>query len=162
MLFVVQCRDIGSMELYATMVTYFEVSPPVCAPPCPPLVVGHLQQYPVSGLLLSREFRSFQEGEEDGERAYLPVDPMVRDLTNFGLPDTAGSKKLLHETLVMRVTVPPHSQSWGINVCPQNHRNFEEVLFHFNPRRRFVAMNNREDNVWGQQVRTRVVLYNVI
>lgn len=130
------------------------VFPPIYAPPRLSFVVGRLRQYPISGLLLIREFRSFQEGEEDGERAYLPVDPLVRDLTNFGLPDAPGIKKPFHETLVMRITVPPHSQSWGINISPQDHHNFEEVLFHFNPRRRFVAMNNREDNVWGQQVRT--------
>lgn len=83
---------------------------------------------------------------------YVPVEPLVRELTNFGLPDPDGGKKQLNETLVMRITVPAHSQSWGINISPQDHRDFEEVLFHFNPRRRFVAMNNREDNIWGQQV----------
>lgn len=113
-------------------------------PPFPP-------QYPSSGLLLKQEFRTFEEGEEDGERAYTPVEPLVRNLTNFGLADGEGGKKH-HETLVMRVTVPAHSQSWGVNICPKEHSNFAEILFHFNPRRRFVAMNNREDNIWGQQV----------
>lgn len=108
-------------------------------------------QYPSSGLLLKQEFRTFEEGEEDGERAYTPVDPLVRNLINFGLADGDGGKKHL-ETLVMRVTVPAHSQSWGVNICPKEHSDFAEILFHFNPRRRFVAMNNREDNIWGQQV----------
>lgn len=102
-------------------------------------------------MLLKQEFRTFEEGEEDGERAYTPVDPLVRNLTNFGLADGDVGKKH-HETLVMRVTVPAHSQSWGVNICPKEHSDFTEILFHFNPRRRFVAMNNREDNNWGQQV----------
>lgn len=114
-------------------------------------------QYPASGLLLRDEFRTFIEVESEGERVYEPVEPLVRLLKNFGIADGAGStdgiaKKQLYETLVMRVTVPAHSRSWGINICPKNHKNFEEILFHFNPRRRFVAMNNRESNIWGQQV----------
>lgn len=113
-------------------------------------------QYPASGLLLKREFRSFEESEEDGERVYVPVDPLIRNLTNFGVAESDGvGKKQGHETLVMRITVPPHSQSWGINIGPSKHSDFSEVLFHFNPRRRFVAMNNRENNIWGQQVMTR-------
>lgn len=110
------------------------------------------RQYPATGLVLRQEFRTFVEGEEDGERVYVPEDPLIRGLTNFGVTEGDGGKKPFHETLVMRVTVPPHSQSWGVNICPKEHSDFAEVLFHFNPRRRFVAMNNREDNVWGQQV----------
>lgn len=52
----------------------------------------------------------------------------------------------------MRVTVPPDSSSWGVNIGPKNHNNFTDTLFHFNPRRRFVAMNNRKADIWGQQV----------
>lgn len=84
---------------------------------------------------------------------YTSVEPLVKGLSNFGLSDGDGTKNMqLNETLVMRVTVPPHSQSWGVNICPKLHSEFGEVLFHFNPRRRFVAMNNRDDNIWGQQV----------
>eukprot|EP00903_Cladosiphon_okamuranus_P008036 g7751.t1 len=113
-------------------------------------------KYPASGLLLRDEFRTFIEVERDGERIYEPVEPLVRLLKNFGIADGAGSsdglpKKQQYETLVMRVTVPAHSRSWGINISPRNHKDFEEIVFHFNPRRRFVAMNNRESNIWGQQ-----------
>lgn len=114
-------------------------------------------QYPASGLLLRDEFRTFIEIERDGERVYEPVEPLVRLLKNFGVADgtasTDGIVRKQHETLVMRVTVPAHSRSWGINISPKNHKDFEEIVFHFNPRRRFVAMNNRESNIWGQQVR---------
>lgn len=85
-----------------------------------------------------------------------PVEPLVRLLKNFGIADGSANdvvrKKQLFETLVMRVTVPAHSESWGINICAKDHKQFEEIMFHFNPRRRFVAMNNREGNTWGQQV----------
>lgn len=110
-------------------------------------------QYPSSGLLLKNEFRSFEETEEDGERIYIPVKPLVRGMANFGIADQDAGNKQLNETLVMRITVPTHSQSWGVNVSPKEHSNFAEVLFHFNPRRRFVAMNNRVENIWGQQVK---------
>lgn len=114
-------------------------------------------QYPASGLLLRDEFRTFVEIENEGERVYEPVEPLVRLLRNFGIADSGSStgigKKQLYETLVMRVTVPPHSRSWGLNICPRDHKQFEEIIFHFNPRRRFVAMNHRDGNVWGQQVR---------
>lgn len=136
---------------YDVEIIMFEHNGPYLA--CPLFHIGSKQQYPASGLLLKRDFRSFEQGEEDGERVYTSVDPLVRDLSNFGLSDSDGTKNMqLNETLVMRVTVPPHSQSWGVNICPKLHSNFEEVLFHFNPRRRFVAMNNRDDNIWGQQV----------
>ena len=117
-------------------------------------------QYPASGLLLRDEFRTFVERDDDaGERVYEPVEPLVRLLKNFGIADSGNAgdgvgKKQLYETLVMRVTVPAHSSSWGINICPKDHKDFEEIAFHFNPRRRFVAMNNREANIWGQQVWT--------
>lgn len=111
-------------------------------------------QYPSTGLLLLGEYRSFVESDEDGQRAFVSTEPLVRDLKNFGVADSSGTKKLLNETLVMRITVPPHSQSWGINLCPKDHDDFQEVFFHFNPRRRFVAMNHRTDNIWGQQVRS--------
>lgn len=113
-------------------------------------------QYPASGLLLRDEFRTFVEVEDSGGgRVYEPVEPLVRLLKNFGIADGGdgvGKKQQLYETLVMRVTVPAHSQSWGINICPKDHKDFEEIAFHFNPRRRFVAMNNREANIWGSQV----------
>ncbi|CAM9228209.1 unnamed protein product, partial [Hapterophycus canaliculatus] len=112
-------------------------------------------KYPASGLLLRDEFRTFIEVDSDGERVLQPVEPLVRLLKNFGTADSSGNdvvrKKQLFETLVMRVTVPAHSESWGINICAKDHKQFEEIMFHFNPRRRFVAMNNRESNVWGQQ-----------
>ncbi|CAM9300799.1 unnamed protein product [Pylaiella littoralis] len=112
-------------------------------------------KYPASGLLLRDEFRTFVEIENEGERVYEPVEPLVRLLRNFGIADSGSStgigKKQLYETLVMRVTVPPHSRSWGLNICPRDHKQFEEIIFHFNPRRRFVAMNHRDGNVWGQQ-----------
>lgn len=118
-------------------------------------------QYPASGLLLRDEFRTFVEIDNEGERIYEPVEPLVRLLRNVGIADSGSStgigKKQHFETLVMRVTVPPHSRSWGLNICPKDHKQFEEIVFHFNPRRRFVAMNHREDNVWGQQVRYYVV-----
>lgn len=114
-------------------------------------------QYPASGLLLRDEFRTFVEIDSEGERIYEPVEPLVRLLRNFGIVDGGVGadgfpRKQQYETLVMRVTVPAHSRSWGINICPKNHKDFEEIAFHFNPRRRFVAMNNREGNIWGQQV----------
>lgn len=109
-------------------------------------------QYPATGLLLEREFRTFEEREEGGERVYTPVVPLIRSLANFGLPENESGKTQGNETLVMRVTVPAHSQSWGVNISPEKHSDFTDVFFHFNPRRRFVAMNNREDNIWGQQV----------
>eukprot|EP00752_Nemacystus_decipiens_P001974 g1898.t1 len=112
-------------------------------------------KYPASGLLLRDEYRTFMEVESDGERVYEPVEPLVRLLKNFGIADGGSAdglpKKQQYETLVMRVTVPSHSNSWGINICPKNHKDFQEIVFHFNPRRKFVAMNNREDNIWGQQ-----------
>ncbi|CAM9159115.1 unnamed protein product [Ectocarpus fasciculatus] len=108
------------------------------------------------GLLLRDEYRTFAEIEKDGERVYEPLDPLVRLLKNFGIADSNSGadgvvKKQFHETLVMRATIPAHSTSWAINICPKDHKDFEEILFHFNPRRRFVAMNNREGNIWGQQ-----------
>lgn len=114
-------------------------------------------QYPASGLLLRDEYRTFAEIEKEGERVYEPLDPLIRLLKNFGIPDNNSGadgvvKKQFHETLVMRATIPAHSTSWAINICPKDHKDFEEILFHFNPRRRFVAMNNREGNIWGQQV----------
>lgn len=112
-------------------------------------------QYPSTGLLLLGEFRSFEEGEHDGERVYNPMEPLVRDLKNFGVADASAAKKQLNETLIMRLTVPAHSQSWGINISPAEHEDFSHVLFHFNPRRKFVAMNDRRDNIWGQQVISR-------
>ncbi len=120
------------------------------------LVLTLSSQYPASGLLLREEFRTFVEVEDaGGERVYEPVEPLVRPLKNFGIADGSdggGKKQQLYETLVMRVTVPAHSQSWGINICPKDHKGFEDIVFHFNPRRRFVAMNNRDANMWGTQV----------
>ncbi|CAM9301823.1 unnamed protein product [Ectocarpus sp. 4 AP-2014] len=117
---------------------------------------GALRAYPASGLLLRDEYRTFAEIEKEGERVYEPLDPLVRLLKNFGIADSNSGadgvvKKQFHETLVMRATIPAHSTSWAINICPKDHKDFEEILFHFNPRRRFVAMNNREGNIWGQQ-----------
>lgn len=125
--------------------------PAVC--PTPHVSMPSCAQYPAIGLLLNREFYTFIENKET--RELKPAEPLVRELTNFGIKEDDGTKKQYHETLVMRVTVPSHSQSWGINICPEDHHDFREVLFHFNPRRRFVAMNNRVDKVWGQQVRIK-------
>ena len=119
------------------------------------------QKYPSSGLVLTQEYRSFERVENDGDQEYVPTEPLVKTLKSFGLAEESGSgdgsggggKAQFNETLVMRVTAPAHSQSWGINLCPSKHEEFSQVLFHFNPRRRFVAMNSRQDNVWGQQVR---------
>ncbi|CAN0295474.1 unnamed protein product [Ectocarpus sp. 8 AP-2014] len=119
---------------------------------------GALRAYPASGLLLRDEYRTFAEIEKEGERVYEPLDPLIRLLKNFGVADSNSGadgvvkKQQFHETLVMRATIPAHSTSWAINICPKDHKDFEEILFHFNPRRRFVAMNNREGNIWGQQV----------
>ena len=106
-------------------------------------------------MLLTQEYRTFKRADNAEEQDYEPTEPFVKNLKSFGLVEDASgsnSKTSFSETLVMRVTVPAHSQSWGINICPLDHKDFSEIFFHFNPRRRFVAMNSREDNIWGQQV----------
>ncbi|CAM9447947.1 unnamed protein product [Discosporangium mesarthrocarpum] len=112
-------------------------------------------KYPSSGLLISEDWHSATIDRSGDVPDMLPGEPLIFDLVNAGLGP--GN----HETLVMKVTVPPSSTSWGINICPPDHSDFNDVLFHFNPRIRFVALNDRRDGKWGVQEKIQRVFPNL-
>jgi hypothetical protein len=69
---------------------------------------------------------------------------LVIPLTRFGglkdppldddPPELEEDEEGLKQTLVVRMTVPQTSDKWGISICPKDHNNFTNVLYHLNPR----------------------------
>jgi hypothetical protein len=72
-------------------------------------------KYPAEGLLHRTDWRPQSEKE------------FVVELADFGFGK--------NQTLAVKVTVPEASKRWSFNICPFEHNNFEEILYHFNPRR---------------------------
>ena len=56
------------------------------------------------------------------------TEPIMKDimLNNFSL-DT-------YQTLGLRLTIPPQSKRWSINISPSDHCDCTNILLHFNPR----------------------------
>jgi hypothetical protein len=58
------------------------------------------------------------------------------------------------QTLVLRLTVPDDSLTWGLSICPEDHEEFKYVLYHFNPRKKekggILVQNDRIDAHWNQ------------
>jgi hypothetical protein len=58
------------------------------------------------------------------------------------------------QTLVLRLTVPDDSLTWGLSICPEDHEDFKYVLYHFNPRKKekggILVQNDRIDAHWNQ------------
>ena len=73
---------------------------------------------------------------------HLVMAGLVYDMQNFGV----NAK----QTLVMRVTVPEASTTWALNICPPDHKEFSNVLFHYNPRKSkgHLVQNNRVAGRW--------------
>jgi hypothetical protein len=76
--------------------------------------------------------------------------PLLIDMDDFALDQ--------NQTLVMRLTVPQDSTTWALSICPNQHEEFMNVLFHFNPRQRerggTLVQNERVSSRWSAAERT--------
>lgn len=64
-----------------------------------------------------------------------------------------------NQTLAINLTVPRNFRRWSLNICPTNHRDFSDLLFHFNPRynknraEHMLVMNDKH-GTWGAELRS--------
>ncbi|KAG5176354.1 hypothetical protein JKP88DRAFT_92763 [Tribonema minus] len=97
--------------------------------------------FPVSGLVWNQDWDPTQETAR-----------LVVPLTDFALDQK--------QTLVLRMTVPDSSDKWGISLCPRDHADFKNVLYHFNPRSKerggILVQNSRRDGQWEHAVTDRL------
>ena len=54
-----------------------------------------------------------------------------------------------NQTLGLKLTIPPKSKRWSINISPSDHCDYTNVLLHFNPRYntkkgRGIEMNDKQ------------------
>jgi len=72
-------------------------------------------------------------------------------LSNFSLSG--------NQTLAINLTVPRNFRRWSLNICPVNHKDFSDILFHFNPRynknrgEHMLVMNDKH-GTWGAELRS--------
>lgn len=72
-------------------------------------------------------------------------DPQTKEflLHNFGLDK--------YQTLGIRLTIPPDSKRWSVNIGPPIHRDLCDIFFHFNPRcRAREVICNDKQGTWGK------------
>jgi len=59
-------------------------------------------------------------------------------------------------TLAIKFTAPIESSRFSINITLQNHENYRNVLFHFNPRQHQrggqLVLNHKSEGMWGQGI----------
>jgi hypothetical protein len=64
-----------------------------------------------------------------------------------------------NNVLVMKLFVPIDSYAWALNISPQMHMNYQNVLMHFNPRyqgkRKQIVFNDKQ-GTWGGYVPTSI------
>lgn len=61
-----------------------------------------------------------------------------------------------NNTIAIKYMAPSESKRFSINIAGPNHRDFDSVLFHFNPRQfekgGQLVLNNKQEGMWGQAV----------
>eukprot|EP01038_Epipyxis_sp_PR26KG_P014440 gene14440-19377_t len=74
-------------------------------------------------------------------------DPFNYLLKNFNIESG-------NQTVVLKLTVPTGSNSWSINITPENNTYETDILLHFNPRYKSSCyiMNDRQ-GTWGSQTK---------
>ena len=72
-------------------------------------------------------------------------DPVLKE---FVLDNFAYDK---NNTLALKITVPPGSTRWSVNICPPNHFESTNILLHFNPRKgkKTELVMNDKQGTWG-------------
>lgn len=72
-------------------------------------------------------------------------DPVMKE---FVLHNFAYDK---NNTVAFKITVPPGSTRWSVNICPPNHFESTNILLHFNPRkgRKTELVMNDKQGTWG-------------
>lgn len=72
-------------------------------------------------------------------------DPVMKEfvLDNFGYDK--------NNTVAVKITVPPGSTRWSLNICPPNHFESTSILLHFNPRKgkKTELVMNDKQGTWG-------------
>jgi len=61
-----------------------------------------------------------------------------------------------NNTLVLKATVPSNAKRFSFNLVAPGHDNYDNVLFHFNPRQRqkggLLVLNDKKEGTWGKAV----------
>ena len=61
-----------------------------------------------------------------------------------------------NNTIAIKFMAPSESKRFSVNIAAPNHRDYESVVFHFNPRQfekgGQLVLNNKQEGMWGQAV----------
>ena len=61
-----------------------------------------------------------------------------------------------NNTVAIKFMVPSESKRFSVNIAGPNHRDYQSVLFHFNPRQfergGQLVLNSKQEEMWGQAV----------
>jgi len=73
------------------------------------------------------------------------------DLDSF---DVEKAKKNGNNTVVIKYMAPHNSKRFSINISGGDHRQYDNIFFHFNPRHYEkggqLVLNNKQEGMWGQ------------
>ena len=76
------------------------------------------------------------------------------ELEGFDLSNPNSTKS--NNTIAIKYMAPSESKRFSVNIAGPNHREYESVLFHFNPRQfekgGQLVLNSKKEGMWGQAV----------
>uniref|UniRef100_A0A7S4K7I4 Galectin n=1 Tax=Odontella aurita TaxID=265563 RepID=A0A7S4K7I4_9STRA len=117
---------------------------------------GKLKMSRVSGSVL------FPSHNEDGSNYWSP--PPTASNPNDGcfemeLPGFESAQAQAgagNNTLAVKFMAPEDSRRFSLNIAGPGHRDYHDILFHFNPRQREkggqVVINDKQEGIWGSAV----------
>ena len=78
----------------------------------------------------------------------------VMELDDFD--ETKAHNGQGNNTIAIKFMAPSDSKRFSVNIASSDHKDFETILFHFNPRQHErggqLVINSKEDGIWGQAV----------
>ena len=80
------------------------------------------------------------------------IDPTTKSfiLPHFGLHADDDTS---YQTLVIHCSIPSDPRRWSLNICPKDHKDNADILYHYNPRyvgkSKGVVMTDRQ-GTWGE------------
>ncbi|KAL7554774.1 hypothetical protein ACHAWF_018309 [Thalassiosira exigua] len=95
---------------------------------------------------------------DDNHRPWVPPDApadfldgcLELELADFDAAPGSGG----NNTLAIKFHAPQESKRFSINIAQRNNDNYNDILFHFNPRhfKGQLVINDRKETIWGNDI----------
>ena len=101
----------------------------------------------------------FPNTNDDNTTWSPPDDPsdFLDGSLQLELPDFDATSGSGNNTLAIKFHAPQESARFSINISAPNHDNYNDILFHFNPRHfqggGKLVINDRKDAMWGNDIK---------